>query len=169
MDHGCSYFKERFTIKDFIGLRVMDKIKPEYNGWIKHGWNDSQLYKGALAKWERFSHIKNKKKYNFSRIIDDSSLLITDYSSLAMDFIFQNKPFIFYLLDINNLNRSIRDKYNKKIMVQKMIFGNPYNSSNEVIENEILIENNFTFLSILVVIIISGIIFGKAKCLIASL
>ena len=219
LDHGCTYFKEKFTIEKFTGSRALVKIKPEFDGWIKHGWNSRQLYKGSLARWERFNHIENKRnailifftyrkirkidllsstfhkkirnlfsnknfsnyliskkikvfykkhhqelslthgyhennygyiyevtdKDNFSKIIDDSSLLITDYSSLSMDFMFQNKPVIFYLLDINDPNRSFVDKYNTKNITQKMIFGNSFNNSNEVIEKmKYYVENNFT-------------------------
>ena len=58
---------------------------------------------------------------------------------------FQNKPVIFYLLDINDKNRSSRDKNNTKNITQKMIFGNSYNNSNEVIEKmKYYVENNFT-------------------------
>ena len=42
-------------------LRTIVKIKPGFDAWVRHGWNETQLYKGALARWERFNHIKNKR------------------------------------------------------------------------------------------------------------
>ena len=62
-----------------------------------------------------------------------------------MDFMFQNKPVIFYLLDINDQNRTSRDIYNTKNIIKKMIFGNSYNNSNEVFDKmKYYVENNFT-------------------------
>ena len=64
LDHGCPYFKETMFstyLKKTNIKRAIVKIKPEFDSWIKHGWNESQLYKGALARWERFNHIENKR------------------------------------------------------------------------------------------------------------
>ena len=222
LDHGCSYFKETLFSNYFRKdeeKRVIVKIKPEYDDWLKHGWNESQLYKAGLARWERFNHIinhydsilimftwrhMNKKEYfksvyfkkidelftnknfinylrskgiklfykrhhqeltstkgyhkynnsyirevfdndNFSQIIDNSSLLITDYSTLCFDFMFQNKPVLFYLLDNNDPKLNKEDKYNEKYLNQKMIFGNLYNSSKDLIKKiKYYVNNNFT-------------------------
>ena len=58
---------------------------------------------------------------------------------------FQNKPVIFYLLDIDDPDMGWRDKYNMQNITQKMIYGNSYNNSNEVIEKiKYYVENNFT-------------------------
>jgi len=80
-----------------------------------------------------------------SEYIRKSSCLITDFSSVAFDFMFQNKPVLCYLLDAgdNNLN-----KYDAKDLqrfeYKKFILPNVFYSEKEIINKlKFYIQNNF--------------------------
>lgn len=49
--------------------------------------------------------IANQNEYNLGQLIKDAKMIITDYSSVFFDFIFQNKPIIFYQFDYKNYRR----------------------------------------------------------------
>ena len=68
---------------------------------IKHGWHEAQLYKGGIARWEGFNHIKNKKfPYIFftCRQRKNKTILNQSFIKESINFyIFTNNNFINYL------------------------------------------------------------------------
>ncbi len=72
---------------------------------------------------------------NVSEYIKECSLLITDFSSVAFDFMFQNKPVLFYLLDKNDKNLHRYDKEDMSGMsYKKYLIGNVFYSWNDTFE-----------------------------------
>lgn len=108
----------------------------------------------GISQYEQ--NIKNQSlKSNYidndkiSDILMKSNLLITDFSSVIFDFIYQRKPIIIYIPDSEDLN--IKDNYDDDYynLINSMKngtihFENKYNTTNQVI-NKIInyIDNNF--------------------------
>ncbi len=80
-----------------------------------------------------------------SECIRKCSCLITDFSSVTFDFMFQNKPVLFYLLDKNEPNAHPQDKNDMaKFDYKKYILPNVCFEEDEVIEKiKYYVENNF--------------------------
>lgn len=82
---------------------------------------------------------------NIFQYIRKCSCFITDFSSVAYDFIFQNKPAIFYPLDkgcecLNKLEKEDLERFSYK----QYVLANVFNSLDEVIDKAIYyINNNF--------------------------
>ncbi|MBQ9271940.1 MAG: glycosyltransferase [Alphaproteobacteria bacterium] len=82
---------------------------------------------------------------NISRYIRKCSCLLTDFSSVAFDFMFQNKPVIFYTLDKDD---TILNKYDKddlsRFEYKQYILPNVYFDEEAVVNRVIeYCENNF--------------------------
>jgi len=85
-----------------------------------------------------------EQKY-LSHYIKQCSLFITDFSSISFDFMFQNKPVLFYHLDINDSIR-FKEKSYMKIDYNNSIYYNNVFVLHEDLVNKIkfYIERNFT-------------------------
>ena len=84
----------------------------------------------------------NQDKIN--HYIKQCSLFITDYNSIAFDFMFQNKPVLYFLLDRNE-TFEIQEKNYMYDLNDTMYFGNAFNNKDELI-NRLLyyLSRNFT-------------------------
>ena len=72
-----------------------------------------------------FQYIKYRNQSFLSHYIEKCSLLITDFSTICFDFMFLNKPVLFYLIDYKdkiNFEEKIYMKYNKN----NIYFGNVF-------------------------------------------
>ena len=58
---------------------------------------------------------------------------ITDFSSISFDFMFQNKPTLFYLIDLNDPITFLEKKY-MNIKKEKIYFGNVFTELKPLIE-----------------------------------
>ena len=93
--------------------------------------------------------IKHIKLMEISDTIIKSNLLITDFSSVIFDFVYQRKPIIIYIPDSEDPN--IKDKYDDDYynLINNMKngtiqFENKYNTTEQVINKIIYyIDNNF--------------------------
>lgn len=80
-----------------------------------------------------------------SKYIKQASCLITDFSSVAFDFMFQNKPVLFYLLDSEdkNLNKYER-KDIERFEYKKCLLPNVFYKEDEVLDKlKFYITNDF--------------------------
>ena len=80
-----------------------------------------------------------------SEYIKECSLLITDFSSVAFDFMFQNKPVLFYLLDHDDPFLGKSDKLDiKKMEYKKYFIENVFYSWDRTFEKlQYYIDHNF--------------------------
>ena len=105
------------------------------------------IYKNNL------NFVNNKIKFinqnEIFRCIRKSSLLVTDFSSVIFEFIYQNKPYIMYIPDNEdkNINKYYNENYSKLIHDLKddsIVFMNKYFDINSVVDKIIkYINNNF--------------------------
>ncbi len=82
---------------------------------------------------------------NISKYIRECDCLITDFSSVAFDFIFQGKPAILYILDAGcpHLNRLEREDLEKFKYKQHLIPNVVFNEQDVVTKLKHYIQNNF--------------------------
>ncbi len=91
------------------------------------------------------SNIEQVSQFDLSRYIKNCSCFVTDYSSVAFDFMFQNKPVIFYIPDINDNNLILQDKFNvKRFLENKSRLHNVCENETQLIE-KIKYYNNLDF------------------------
>lgn len=90
-----------------------------------------------------FAYAKVKNQRDLEYYIEQCSLFITDFSSISFDFMFQNKPVLFYLLDRNEKDL-IRDKMHFAQIQDLKFFGNYYFQKNLLIKKiEYYINRDF--------------------------
>lgn len=96
-------------------------------------------YSQSIYKYAKIMG-QNKLEY----YIEKCSLLITDFSSISFDFMFQNKPVLYYNIDINDKNTFFEKQF--KIEPNDTIyFKNYFTEQNLLIEKiKYYINQNFT-------------------------
>lgn len=101
----------------------------------------SELKKGGKDK-ESAITIADARQWNLNLLIAESDLLITDYSSVFMDFVYMKKPVIFYQFDLEKFREHhYREGY---FSYEKNPFGRTFRSEKQVIaETERIAENSF--------------------------
>ncbi len=92
------------------------------------------------------SNIERISTHEISKYIKECSMLITDFSSVSFDFMFQNKPVIHYLLDMNSDDIEEEDKENMRAFERKKEnLANVFYNEKDVIKKiEFYVNNNFT-------------------------
>lgn len=98
------------------------------------------LLKKKIYSQKKFKYAKIKDNSILTHLIEKCSLLVTDFSSLSFEFMFQNKPVLFYLIDINDKKYFEEKKYmnNKK---DPIYFGNVFSKENKLIKKIIYYGN----------------------------
>lgn len=92
------------------------------------------------------SNIEIADVHNISKYIKECSCLITDFSSVSFDFMFQNKPVICYIPDFNDYKTlSKNDRADLECFeYKKLVFPNVYfDEENTINKLKYYIENNF--------------------------
>ena len=64
--------------------------------YIQHHYD---ILRNRTFEFNNFTYAKYKKQSFLKHYIEKCSLLVTDFSSISFDFIFQTKPALFYLID----------------------------------------------------------------------
>ena len=78
------------TLISFLKNKNIDLIYIQHHHDIK---------RNRSFEFYNFTYAEYKRQADLSHYIEQCSLLVTDFSSISFDFIFQNKPSLFYLLD----------------------------------------------------------------------
>ena len=95
----------------------------------------------------KYAQIKNQSK--LEHFIEQCSLLVTDFSSISFDFMFQNKPVLFYSIDKDDSNNIIEKKFMRESN-DTIYFGNFYNNKDLLVDKiKYYINNNFSINSYL--------------------
>ena len=116
------------TLISFLRNKNIDLIYIQHHHDIK---------RNRSFEFYNFTYAKYKRQVDLSHYIEQCSLLVTDFSSVSFDFIFQNKPSLFYLLDYDETFF-----YNEKIYIKffpksKFVKNNTFYEQNSLV-NKIL-------------------------------
>ena len=82
----------------------------------------------------KFSYIKYKDQNFLSYYIEQCSLCVTDFSSISFDFMFQNKPTLFYLIDYNDSHNFHEKIYMNYDLNKDVYFGNVFYDQESLIK-----------------------------------
>ena len=111
----------------FLKERKIDLIYIPHHVELTFGKNYSK---------NNYQYAQIKKQIELEHFIEHCSLYITDYSSLSFDFMFQNKPVLFYKID--NI-QFIKDKEN-----DTLFFGNYFHKKKDLIDKiKYYVNNSF--------------------------
>ena len=90
-----------------------------------------------------FHYIKYKTQKDLSHFVEQCSLCVTDFSSISFDFMFQNKPTLFYLIDLNDTIDFFEKQY-MTIKNETFYFRNVFTEQQSLIEKiKYYINNKF--------------------------
>ena len=106
-----------------------------------HHHND--LYLNRPFNQSIFQYIKFMNQTSLYHYIEQCSLFVTDFSSISFDFMFQNKPTLFYLIDVNDTLNFEEKKYMKNPK-NFIYFGNSFLEQNLLIKKiKYFVDINF--------------------------
>lgn len=144
-----SLFQKSLYYKNIISLLKNEQLQSLIK---KHNINiyfakHHALYANQGINFDiKAPNIKVVDSINLSDYIKNCSCLITDFSSVAFDFMFQEKPVLLYLVDsldphLNSWDRQDLDKFEE---YKKYLFKNVYTNENELVRKlEEYINNSF--------------------------
>ena len=126
-----SLFKKNLEklFEDQILISLLKKNKIDLI-YIPHHYD---ILRNRILNPNNFYYIKYKTQKHLSHYVEQCSLCVTDFSSISFDFMFQNKPTLFYLIDSNDTIQFVEKQYmsNKK---DKIYFGNVFSEQKSLIE-----------------------------------
>lgn len=139
---NTKYFKNIFSIlNDKRLLSVMKRKHITFNLALHH----------ALLRYIDKSQFKD---FNINLVTEEdigkikrtACLLLTDYSSMCFEFLFQNKPVVFYRLDEEDFYNSERDcEYSRDMKLSDKLIFNVFKNQDKVVDKIIeYINNDFT-------------------------
>ena len=120
------------TLINFLNKKDIDLI------YIPH---HNDLFKKRPFNPKNFPYIKYAKQALLSHYIEQCSLFITDFSSIAFDFMFLNKPALFYLIDVKDKINFVERQYMQYNYKNNIYFGNVFYSQRLLIERIIYYTN----------------------------
>jgi len=105
--------------------------------YIPHHYD---LKRNRNFEQKKFSYAKFKKNIHLTHYIEQCSLFVTDFSSVSFDFMFQNKPALYYLIDVND-SINFEEKVYMKNPKDPIYFGNVFSDEKKLIEKIIYYIN----------------------------
>ena len=116
------------TLISFLKNKNIDLI------YIQHHYD---IKRNRSFEFYNFTYAEYKRQTDLSHYIEQCSLLVTDFSSISFDFIFQNKPSLFYLLDYNETFFYKEKMYIKIFPKSPFVINNTFYDQNSLV-NKIL-------------------------------
>ena len=92
------------------------------------------LYRNRVFSQDNFIYAQYKNPTFLEHYIEHCSLLVTDFSSISFDFIFQNKPALFYLIDYYERFNFNEKLYMKNFPQDPFVINNTFYDQNTLIE-----------------------------------
>lgn len=141
-------FEESLYKKNLMSLiqnSELQKILEQKNIKMYFAPHHALLYQMKINFAPNSKNIEIVDGGNISKYIRECDCLITDFSSVAFDFMFQNKPAILYILDhdcthLNRLEHEDLEKFKyKKYLIPNVVF----NEKDVVDKIKHYIQNNF--------------------------
>lgn len=102
--------------------------------FIQHHYD---VLRNRTFEFNNFTYIKYKKQSFLKYYIEQCSLLVTDFSSISFDFIFQNKPALYYLIDYYDTFKYLEKEILKKFPKSPFLVNNTFYNKTSLI-NKIL-------------------------------
>ena len=121
------------NLLEFLGQKKIDLI------YIPHHFD---IFRNRSINPQDFPDIKYMKQEFLSHYIEQCSLFITDFSSISFDFMFLNKPSLFYLIDVKDEIEFEERNYMKYDPNNNIYFGNVFSSQNSLIDRIKYYANN---------------------------
>lgn len=119
-------FRDNQEKIEFFSQNFLEKI----NKYCENTWNIFLIkahHKTKINISENLTHIKNisKEIFDIQDLLPHVDVLITDYSSIYLDFLLTKKPIIFYAYDLDNYlsNRDLYYDYSD-IIIHKSLVNN---------------------------------------------
>lgn len=129
-----SLFKK--NLYKFLGDQFLGSFLESKNIDLIFIQHHHDVLRERIIEKNLFPNIKFKKQKNLAYYIEQCSLLITDFSSISFDFMFQNKPVLFYHLDKND-KIEFEEKSFMRIDNENSIYFNNTFSEHEDLINKI--------------------------------
>lgn len=126
-----SLLKKNF--KSLLNNNVLISILKNNNIDLIYIPHHHELYKNKNFDENQLKYAKFYNNSYLTHYIEQCSLLVTDFSSISFDFMFQNKPVLFYLIDAND-SLDFPEKSYMKNKNDIIFFGNGFTQEKEVIE-----------------------------------
>ncbi len=113
----CPTHRQEGAVKQDIGkLFDLDRLnkflqnKDYFFVIKKHFYHREEVDNNLLSDYDRILDITDKD-YDIQRLIEECSLLITDYSSIYIDYLLLDKPLMFYCYDYDDYIKNDREMY----------------------------------------------------------
>ena len=143
-----SEYKKSLFIKNLYKLLGNEKLISFLESknidfiYIQH---HHDVRRGRGIDKKSFPRIVFKEQKKLAHYIEQCSLLITDFSSISFDFMFQNKPVIFYHIDVKE-KKDFKEKSFMKIDPDNSIyFDNVFSDEKKLVKKiEYYINRNYT-------------------------
>ena len=140
-------YKKSLFIKNLYKLLGNEKLSSFLESknidfiYIQH---HHDVRRGRGIDKKAFPRIIFKEQKKLAHYIEQCSLLITDFSSISFDFMFQNKPVIFYHIDVKE-KKDFKEKSFMKIDPENSIyFDNVFSDEEKLVKKiEYYINRNY--------------------------
>lgn len=137
--------KTNYFIKwnSFLNSSKLKEISEKYNvKFIFFPHRNMQKYMQYFPKSSKYLSVMSGKDIDIQKILRESALMITDYSSVFFDFLYMKKPVIFYQFDYEMFRKGQYGEGN--FDYQNNPFANSFSDPDDVIlEIDKIIQCNF--------------------------
>ena len=102
------------------------------------------VIRNRILNKNKLTYAKYCEQKNLAHYIEQCSLYITDFSTISFDFMFQNKPVLFYYLDANDTINFDDKKYMKVEDGYNIFFENVFSEQEQLVQNiKYYVNNNY--------------------------
>ena len=131
------------NIENFLNNKELIQILINRNIELIYIPHHHDIELGKEYNQSSYKYCKLSNQSNLEHYIEQCSLFITDFSSISFDFMFQNKPVLFYFIDINDKNANIEKQFMRESN-DTLYFGNYFSKQYLLIDKiKYYVNNDF--------------------------